>query len=101
MCVLEWAQSYLTLCDPVDYSLLGSSVHGILQTRTLEWVSICSLTQGLNWHLMQCRWILHQGATWEALRNSPWRTEAESRAYWVKFKVKANYKRSVDPFRAN
>ena len=34
-----WAklfQSCLTLCDPMDYSLLGSSVHGILLTRTLE-----------------------------------------------------------------
>ena len=29
-------QSCLTLCDPVNYSLLGSSVHGILQARTLE-----------------------------------------------------------------
>ena len=33
-------QSCLTLCDPKDYSLLGSSVHGILQTRILEWVTI-------------------------------------------------------------
>ena len=37
----EVAQSCLTLCDPVDYSLLGSSVHGILQARILEWVAIC------------------------------------------------------------
>ena len=29
-----------TLCDPMDYSLPGSSVHGILQARTLEWVAI-------------------------------------------------------------
>ena len=29
-----------TLCDPVDYSLSGSSVHGILQARILEWVAI-------------------------------------------------------------
>ena len=29
-----------TLCDPMDYSLPGSSVHGILQARILEWVSI-------------------------------------------------------------
>ena len=29
-----------TLCDPVDYSLPGFSVHGILQARTLEWVAI-------------------------------------------------------------
>ena len=29
----------LTLCDPLDCSLPGSSVHGILQARTLEWVA--------------------------------------------------------------
>ena len=29
-----------TLCDPSDRSLLGSSVHGILQARILEWVDI-------------------------------------------------------------
>ena len=33
-------QSCPTLCDPIDYSSLGSSVHGILQTRILEWVAI-------------------------------------------------------------
>ena len=32
--------SCVTLCDPVDYSLPGSSVHGILQARILEWVTI-------------------------------------------------------------
>ena len=31
-------QSCPTLCDLMDYSPPGSSVHGILQTRTLEWV---------------------------------------------------------------
>ena len=30
----------LTLCDPMDCSLPGSSVHGILQARILEWVAI-------------------------------------------------------------
>ena len=34
------AQSCLTLCDPMDYSLLGSSVHAIFQARVLEWVAI-------------------------------------------------------------
>ena len=33
-------QSYTTLCDPMDRSLPGSSVHGILQARILEWVAI-------------------------------------------------------------
>ena len=32
----------LTLCDPMDCSLPGSSVHGILQARTLEWVALPS-----------------------------------------------------------
>ena len=34
------AQSCLTLCDPLDCSPPGSSVHGILQARTLEWVAV-------------------------------------------------------------
>ena len=33
-------QSYLTLCDPIDSSLPGSSVPGILQAKILEWVAI-------------------------------------------------------------
>ena len=33
-------QSHLTLCDPMDYNPPGSSVHGILQTRILEWAAI-------------------------------------------------------------
>ena len=36
----EVAQLYLTLCDPMDGSLPGSSVHGISQARVLEWVAI-------------------------------------------------------------
>ena len=34
------AQLCLTLCNPMDCSLLGSSVHGILQARILERVAI-------------------------------------------------------------
>ena len=33
-------QSCPTLCDPIDSSLPGSAVPGILQARTLEWVAI-------------------------------------------------------------
>ena len=33
------AQSCLTFCDPMDYSLPGSPVQGILQARILEWVA--------------------------------------------------------------
>ena len=38
----EVAQSCRTLSDPMDYSLPGSSVHGIFQVRVLEWVAISS-----------------------------------------------------------
>ena len=34
------AQSCPTVCDPMDCSLPGSSVHGILQARIMEWVAI-------------------------------------------------------------
>ena len=43
----EVAQSYLTLRDPVDCSLSGSSIHGIFQARVLEWVAI-SLSNAPN-----------------------------------------------------
>ena len=36
----EVAQSSLTLMDPMDCNLAGSSVHGIFQARVLEWVAI-------------------------------------------------------------
>ena len=36
----EVAQSDLTLCDPMDCSLPGSSIHGIFQARVLEWGAI-------------------------------------------------------------
>ena len=49
----ELLQSCLTLCDLVDSSQPGSSVHGILQARILKWVAMFSsrvifLTQGSN-----------------------------------------------------
>ena len=36
----EAAQSCLTVCDPMDCSLPGSSIHGIFQARVLEWSAI-------------------------------------------------------------
>ena len=41
-------QSCLTLCDPIDCSWPGSSVHGILQARILEWVAVSS-SRGSSW----------------------------------------------------
>ena len=46
ICVL--AKSSPTLCNPMDCSLPGSPVHGILQPRILEWVAI-SFSRGSSW----------------------------------------------------
>ena len=43
--ISEVAELCLTFCDPMEYSLPGSSLHGILQARVLEWGAI-SLSRG-------------------------------------------------------
>ena len=53
-----------TLFDPMDCSLSGSSVHGILQARILEWDAMpfsrrIFPTQRSNLGLLHCRWILY------------------------------------------
>ena len=61
---VEETQSCPNLCDPMDYSLAGSSVHGILQSRILEWVTI-PFSRGSFWHgnwtqdCCNCRQILY------------------------------------------
>ena len=64
-------QSYRTLCHPMDCSLPGSSVHGILQAGILEWVAFpfsrgSSQPRGSNPGLPHCRLIFyylrHQGS---------------------------------------
>ena len=58
------AQLCLTLCDPMDCSLSGSTIHGIILPRILEWVAIpfsrIFPTQELNLGLLYCRQILYQ-----------------------------------------
>ena len=72
------AQSCLILCDPMNCSPPGSSVHGILQARTLEWVAM-SFSRGssrprdpTNVSCVSCigRWILYHCTAWEA--PAPW-----------------------------
>ena len=49
-----FAQSYATLCNSMDCSPPGSSVHGIFQARILEWVAI-SFSRGSSWSRDQTR----------------------------------------------
>ena len=62
----EVAQSCPTLCSPVDCSPPGSSVHGILQARILEWVPGDLPHPGIHPGLLHCRQTLyhlsHQGS---------------------------------------
>ena len=44
----EVAQSCLTLSDPMDCSLPGSSIHGIFQARVLEWGAVDFSTLNTN-----------------------------------------------------
>ena len=49
-------------CDPMDYSLPGSSIHGIFQARILEWVAISSSTgssQHRDWTRISSSLPLH------------------------------------------
>ena len=63
--------SCLTLCNPMDCNPQGSSVHGISQARTLEWVAIFS-SRASSWPKDQTtvscisRQILYHWVTWEA-----------------------------------
>ena len=54
----EFAQSCPTLCDPMDCSLPGSSVHGIVQARVLEWGAIAF---SVFWCLVSLNSVLGPG----------------------------------------
>ena len=58
-------QLCLTLCDPIDGSPLGSSVPGILQARTLEWVAI-SFSNAWKWK------VKVKSLSWAQLLATPW-----------------------------
>ena len=71
------AQLCPTLCDSMDCSLPGSSAHGILQARILEWVAIpfsrgIFPTQGSNPGLLHCRQILYHLSHQSSPLNYPW-----------------------------
>ena len=54
ICVLSHF-NHVWLCDPMNYSLPGSCVHGILQVRILQWVAMPP-SKGSSWHRDQT-WV--------------------------------------------
>ena len=84
-------QSCLTLCSPVDCSLPGSSVMGILQARILEWVAMPSSRGSSRPRdqtcLLHCRQILYSSATREAQLNIDSHNICESMILFSKTKV--------------
>ena len=71
------AQLCLTLCDPMDCSPPGSSVHGIFQARILEWVAssfsrASSQPKDKTWISLSpalASWFFTISTTWKAQKN--------------------------------
>ena len=76
-------QSCPTLCDRIDGSPLGSPVPGILQTRTLEWVTI-SFSSAWKWKvkvkLLSHVWLL--ATSWTAAYQAPLPMGFSRQEYW-------------------
>ena len=115
------AQSCLTVCNPMDCSPLGSSIHGILQVRRLEWVAI-SFSRGSSWpRNRRVSPALARGFLTTELSGKPpyhpafitepwspewhhWVWEAEGLQPWVLFKrlrVEATHQRLVWGLKSN
>ena len=76
-------QSCLTLCDPIDGSLPGSPIPGVLQARTLEWVAI-SFSNAWKWKvkvksLSRVRLL---ATPWTAAYQAPPSTGFSRQEYW-------------------
>ena len=85
--------SRVRLCDPVDCSPPGSSVHGILQARILEWVAISSSRgssrprDGTYVSCISCisRWILYHYCHLKLIKEGKF-------SYWEKLKIDESQK---------
>ena len=76
-------QSCLTLCDPIDGSLPGSSIPGILQARTLEWIAI-SFSNAWKWKVkvksLSCVQLI--ATPWTAAYQAPPSMGVSRQEYW-------------------
>ena len=99
MCACSVAQSCTTLCNPMDYSPPGSSVHRILQARILEWVVISSWLRDRICISCIGRRVLYRCATWKAQRaKNIWhKRKARRRKSWHKTSQRRQNPRAESP----
>ena len=79
----KWLQSCPTVCDPIDCSPPGSTVPGILQARTLEWVAI-SFSNAWKWKV-KVKSFSHVrllGTPWTAAHQAPLSMGFLRQQYW-------------------
>ena len=90
-------QSCLNICNPMDCSLPGASVHGIFQARILEWVAI-SYPRGSSWSrdwtqvsYISCiaRQILYHCTTWKILKKKK-KKKSPSSSAWTSIKYECS-----------
>ena len=74
-------QSCLTLCNPIEGLLPGSSVPGILQARTLEWVAI-SLSNAWKWKVKSLSRVQLLATSWTADYQAPPSMGFSRQEYW-------------------
>ena len=82
-CCRQVASDMPTLCDPIDGSPPGSSVPGILQARTLEWVAI-SFSNALKWKV-KVKLLSHVRlfvTLWTAAHQAPLSMGFSRQEYW-------------------
>ena len=77
-------QSCLTLCDPIDGSLPGSSIPGILQARILEWVAI-SFSSAWKWKVKSLRHVWLFATPWTVAHQVPLSMGFSRQEYWSEF----------------
>ena len=92
-------QSCPTLCDPMDCSLPGFSVHGILQARTLEWVAI-SFSSAWKWKVkvnsLSRVWLL--ATPWTAAYQAPPSMGFSGQQYWSGVPLPSPIHTHIPPF---
>ena len=81
--IVQSVAQCLTLCDPMDCSVPGSSVHGILQVRILEQVAI-SYSRGSSWlkdgARISCISCTSWAGSWVSYYSAPWKAAKDK---WV------------------